>query len=50
MTTIRNMQTILILTVFIGFAACNFGEKKSDPVWSDLPEVTSLGNLKQTDF
>jgi hypothetical protein len=50
MTIIRNILTILILTVFIAFASCDSGIKKSEPVWSDLPGVTSLGNLKQTDF
>jgi hypothetical protein len=50
MTTIRNIPTVLILTVFTAFASCHFGEKKSEPVWSDLPGVTSLDNLKQTDF
>ena len=50
MTTIRNIQTILFWTVLLALASCNFGNKKSEPVWSDLPEVTSLDNLKQTDF
>ncbi len=50
MKTIRNIETILILTVFIALTSCNFSNKKSEPVWSDLPEVTSLDNLKQTDF
>ncbi len=50
MTTIRNIETILFLTVFLSLTSCNFGNKKSEPVWSDLPEVTSLDNLKQTDF
>ncbi len=50
MTTIRNIDTILILTFFLALTSCNFGNKKSEPVWSDLPEVTSLDNLKQTDF
>ena len=50
MTTIRNIQTILFWTVFLSLTSCQFGNKKSEPVWSDLPEVTSLDNLKQTDF
>lgn len=50
MTTIRNTQTILLLTVFIALTSCNFSSKKSEPVWSDLPTVTTLDNLKQTDF
>jgi hypothetical protein len=50
MTTIRNIETILILAVSLAFTSCNFGNKKSEPIWSDLPEVTSLDNLKQTDF
>jgi hypothetical protein len=50
MTTPRNIQTILILTVSITLASCKFSNRKSEPVWSDLPEVTSLDNLKQTDF
>jgi hypothetical protein len=50
MTTIRNIQTILFWTVFLALTSCKFGNKKSEPVWSDLPEVTSLDNLKQTDF
>ena len=50
MTTIRNIETILIFTVFFALTSCNFSNKKSEPVWSDLPEVTSLDNLKQTGF
>ena len=50
MTTIRNIQTILFWTVFLALTSCNLSNKKSEPVWSDLPEVTSLDNLKQTDF
>ena len=50
MTTIRNIETILFLTVFLALTSCNFGDKKSEPVWSELPAVTSLDNLKQTDF
>lgn len=50
MTTIRNIQTIFFLTVFLALTSCNFSNKKSEPVWSDLPEVTSLETLKQTDF
>ena len=50
MTTIRNIETFLILTVFLALTSCNFGNKKSETVWGDLPEVTSLDNLKQTDF
>jgi hypothetical protein len=50
MTTIRNIQTILLGTVFLALTSCEFGNKKSEPVWSDLPDVTSLDSLKQTDF
>ena len=50
MTTIRNIQTILFWTVFLALTSCNFSNNKSEPVWSDLPEVTNLDNLKQTDF
>jgi hypothetical protein len=50
MTTIRNIQTIIFWTVFLALTSCNLGNKKSETVWSDLPEVTSLDNLKQTDF
>jgi hypothetical protein len=50
MTTIRNIQTILFWTAFLALTSCNFDNKKSEPVWSNLPEVTSLDNLKQTDF
>jgi hypothetical protein len=50
MTTIHNIQTILLVTVFLALTSCEFGNKKSEPVWSDLPDVTSLDSLKQTDF
>ena len=50
MTTNRSIQTILFWTVFLALTSCKFGNKKSEPIWSDLPEVTSLDNLKQTDF
>ena len=50
MTTIRKIQTILLGTVFLALTSCEFGNKKSEPVWSDLPGVTSLDSLKQTDF
>lgn len=50
MTTIRKIATVLVITVFIAFSACNLSNKKIEPVWSDLTEVTNLNNLKQTDF
>lgn len=50
MTTLRSIQTLLFLTTFFALTSCNFSNKKSEPVWSDLPEVTSLETLKQTDF
>ena len=50
MTTIRNIQIILFWTAFFSLTSCKLGNKESEPVWSDLPEVTSLDNLKQTDF
>jgi hypothetical protein len=50
MTTIRKIPTVLIITIFIAFSSCNLSNKKNDPVWSDLPEVTNLNDLKQTDF
>lgn len=50
MTTIRNIAKFLVLTVFFAFTSCSFSNKKSEPVWSDLPEVTNLDNLKQTEF
>ena len=50
MTTHRSKQTILFLTALFALTSCNFSNKKSEPVWSDLPEVTSLDNLKHTDF
>jgi hypothetical protein len=50
MTTLRSIQIILFLTALIALTSCNFSNKKSEPVWSDLPEVTSLDNLKQTGF
>jgi len=50
MTSIRNIQTIIFWTIFLALTSCNFSNKKSNPVWSDLPEVTSLDNLKQTVF
>ena len=50
MTTVRNIQTIFYCTVLLAVAACKFGNKNSKHVWSDLPEVTDLGSLKQTDF
>ncbi len=50
MTTIRKIETILFLTGFIVLTSCNFNRRKNEPVWSDLPEVTPLGDLKQTDF
>jgi hypothetical protein len=50
MTTLRSIQTLFLLTAFFALTSCNFSNKKSEPVWSDLPEVTSLETLKQTDF
>jgi hypothetical protein len=34
----------------MALSSCNTSSKKSEPVWSNLPEVTSLNDLKQTDF
>lgn len=48
MPSIRNIPAILI--IFIALSSCNTGNKKSEGVWSDLPEVTSLNDLQQTDF
>jgi predicted MPP superfamily phosphohydrolase len=39
-----------VFVIFIVLAACNFNKKKSEAVWSGLPEVTSLESLKQTKF
>jgi hypothetical protein len=50
MKTILNIETILILTISLALNSCNIGNKKSEPVWNDLPEVTNLDNLTQTDF
>jgi len=50
MTTIRSTQTTLFLAVFIALTSCNFSNKKGEHVWSDLPTITTLDNLKQTDF
>ena len=50
MTTIRNIHSILFWTVFLYLTSCTFGNRKTEPVWSDLPGVTGLDNLKQTDF
>lgn len=50
MTAIRNTSTYLILTGFISLFSCNLSNKKAGHVWSDLPKVTSLDSLKQTDF
>lgn len=48
MTNIRNIPAILI--VVIALSSCNTSSKKSESVWSDLPEVTNLNDLKHTDF
>jgi hypothetical protein len=45
-----NIRKILFLAILIISTSCNFDSKKGNPVWSDLPEVTSLDNLKETDF
>ena len=50
MPTLRSIQTILFLTPFFALMSCNISNKKSEPVWSDLPEEISLETLKQTDF
>ena len=50
MTTIRKIPAILILTLAAALSSCKSTDKKSDPVWSDLPKVTNLESLKQTDF
>ena len=50
MTTFRSTVTILALTVFLPLTSCNWSNKKNEPVWSELPKVTALDKLKQTDF
>lgn len=50
MTTIRNIQTVLISITLFALASCKWGNKQPEPVWGDLPKVTSLSSLKQTDF
>ena len=46
----RIAASILVWTLYISLSACNFGNTKNEPVWSDLPEVIRLEKLKQTDF
>ena len=38
------------MTTFVAFTSCKGGDKKMEHSWSELPEVTALGKLKQTDF
>jgi hypothetical protein len=41
----------IILFVFIAFlGSCTFSDQEKDKVWSDLPAVTNLTELKQTEF
>ena len=50
MTNISKIRKILFFLVTTASIACNLANKKTEPVWSELPEVTILENLKQTDF
>lgn len=50
MKIIRSIQKILFWTALLSLTSCEFGEKKNTQAWGALPEVTSLDNLKQTDF
>jgi len=50
MKSIRNIAIILFSGVLFASNSCRFGNKKNEPIWSDLPEVTNLDNLKQTDI
>jgi hypothetical protein len=42
----RNLSFIFLFLL----ASCNFTKKKKEKVWSELPDVTSLSILKQTEF
>ncbi len=50
MRTLQNIQTLIFLTLLVSLTSCNLSDKKKEKVWSELPEVTILDNLKQTDF
>ncbi len=41
---------ILLWLALLSLAACKPSNKKSESVWTDLPEVTSLDSLTRTDF
>ena len=46
----RKTNSIYILTLIILLTSCNFNKEKKDSVWSELPEVTQLNSLKNTEF
>jgi hypothetical protein len=50
MRTLQNIQTLIFLTLLVSLTSCNLSIKKEEKVWSELPKVTILGNLKHTDF
>ena len=44
------MKKFLSFTFLFLLVSCNLTDKKKDKVWSELPEVTSLSTLKETEF
>lgn len=50
MIAIHNINSVLTFIGLLALTSCNSSKKKSEPVWSNLKEVTSLDNLEQTDF
>lgn len=49
MNTIRSINSIILL-ISIAFTSCNRNVENNSPTWSELPEVTTLNKLPQTDF
>ena len=50
MTTLQNLSILTFFTIIVAFASCKMDNKKPERSWSELPEVTALEKLKQTDF
>lgn len=46
----RNINSIFILSLITTLTSCNFKKEKKEPIWSELPQVTKLDSLKNTEF
>lgn len=46
----KKLRLIIVLLTVVTFTSCKHLDNNPEQTWSELPQVTNLDNLKQTDF